>query len=454
MDELFNAFYNSNDDAQDIAFTPASMYKFFRSQYKNELLTAANVARWVNNKIDAVLKKIYNGPGGFMGAKPLHDRAQQSGYKITQTAVKDWLSRQPTQQEHKPLAKELRSISLHFNQPVPNHTHQLDTLIVPLDAALHTSPDESGYSRILCLVDVATRYKAARPLKTGEAKEALAAVKDIYNTDPNLSMPKSMMTDGGPEFKGDFNTYFTAKGVTIKRAVLHHHQSQSIVESFNRVLARRLFKAMEFRENKLVAETGAQTKDYGVDFRNQRDLVNKEWVKNLQPTVAQLNTEYVYMLGRKPIDMIKTDYVEQPTNSKQEIEFADRIKYELGDLVKYYLDETNVAQGKRRATDRTWSANIYAVDEIREQPGRPRMYKLIGLKSREPLGFYVIGPKLMHVKDKNGMETDHEDVPVMKVVDNPKLPKWLQMPSDVSEPPKATLQVQRDRPMTRSQARK
>lgn len=426
MDDLFNAFYNQDEDAHAKAFTPTSMYKYFRSQYRNELLTIPNVTRWVNNKIASVLKEIYYGPGGFMGAKPLHDRALQSNYKITQVAVKDWLSRQATQQDHKPLKKELRSITLHFNQPVPNHTHQLDTLVVPMDA--------SGYSRILCIVDVATRYKAARPLKTGEAKEALAAVKDIYETESHLSRPQTMMTDGGPEFKGEFNTYFTAKGTQIKRAVLHHHQSQSIVESFNRVLAKRLFKAMEFKENKLVAETGAKIKDYGVDFRNQRALVNKEWLANLQPVVAQLNTEYVYLLGKKPIDMIKTSYVQQPTNSQYEIDLADHVQYNLGDLVKYYLDETNVAQGKRRTTDRTWSANIYAIDEILEQAGRPRMYKLIDQKSRKPLGFTVIGTRLMRATDKDGMQTDHEDVPVMKDYGYPKIPKWLQL-EDLGDPP-------------------
>ena len=53
-----------------------------------------------------------------------------------------------------------------------------------------------------------------------------------------------MMVDAGGEFRGVTQRLFDDHGTTVRRADKGHHRSQAFVESFNKVLGQRLFRAM------------------------------------------------------------------------------------------------------------------------------------------------------------------------------------------------------------------
>ena len=74
----------------------------------------------------------------------------------------------------------------HYDVTLPNQLHQIDLLFLPTD---------DGYKYALCLVDVASRYKASRPLQTKEAQELLSNLKDIYENDEFLVVPKQLNFD-------------------------------------------------------------------------------------------------------------------------------------------------------------------------------------------------------------------------------------------------------------------
>lgn len=411
--ESLSAMYRQIPEGSRPIFSTHSLYKYL---YQNKLLgnqTNADIDKFVNSTIDSELKKFYYSPGGFMGLKALYETVNnKSPYRITEKDVKNWLDKQHVSLEHRPLSANLKRITVHFDIDEPNHTHQLDSMVMPHDG---------HYSRILCLIDVASRFKAAEPLMDNSATECLRACKRLYqnNKKYGLKVPKIMMTDNGSEFKGKFSEYWGNQGVRIRYAVVNHHQTQSLVENFNRSLATRLFKHMEHRENQAVAESGTHVKDYGVDISKHSHLVNNDWVANLQPVVDQLNSETVSTIHKKPEVAIQMDSVPQPKNTPEEIATANKETFNLGDLVKYYLDYHNIIQGpKRRATDRTWSNNIYEVDDIIEKPGQPKQYWLIDHVTGHPLGFYVIGTRLVHVKDTHGEDNSNHNSHLLEYIND------------------------------------
>ena len=94
--------------------------------------------------------------------------------------VKQWLFRQAFWQVHSPPPKH--SDRPHYEVIIPNEIHQFDLLYMPSNT-LH----ENKY--ILSGVNVTSRYKAARPLRTKQVKDVDEMIADIYKVGP-LTYPK------------------------------------------------------------------------------------------------------------------------------------------------------------------------------------------------------------------------------------------------------------------------
>ena len=62
-----------------------------------------------------------------------------------------------------------------FTEQRPNYIHQADVLFLP-----HDKQGKTIYKYALTLVDVASRYKAARPLTDKTAAAVASALTDIY----------------------------------------------------------------------------------------------------------------------------------------------------------------------------------------------------------------------------------------------------------------------------------
>ena len=144
----------------------------------------------------------------------------------------------------------------------PNKLHQADLLYLP-----HEKVYQNTYKYVLNVVDIASGYKASRPLKTKEAKEVAEALKDIYKKGP-LGYPNELHVDWGTEFKAKVIKLAKEHNVLIKSVVTkYHHSFTAFVENFNKILAQRLFKPPDAQE-----------------LRSGED--SKIWVKNLQKFVT------------------------------------------------------------------------------------------------------------------------------------------------------------------------
>ena len=66
---------------------------------------------------------------------------------------------------------------------------------------------------MLCKIDVASRYKVARPLRTKQVKDLANMIADMYKVGP-LIYPKLFLCNNSSEFKAEVLKMLEKNGVT------------------------------------------------------------------------------------------------------------------------------------------------------------------------------------------------------------------------------------------------
>ena len=87
--------------------------------------------------------------------------------------IKSWLAKQALWQVHTPPPKEMNHP--HYGMSKPNEQHQFDIIYMPDNLF-----EGNTYKYILTGIDVASRYKVARPLRTKKSSEVAFALEAIY----------------------------------------------------------------------------------------------------------------------------------------------------------------------------------------------------------------------------------------------------------------------------------
>ena len=227
--------------------------------------------------------------------------------------------------------------------------HEADLLYL-----LHDKVYQNTYKYTLNVKDVASRYKASRPLKTKKASEVAEMLQDIYKKGP-LQYPKEFHVDNSTEFKADVQKLMKEHDVkVISVTTKYHHKSNPFVERFQKTLGERLFKAQDAQELQ------NPTKD------------SKIWVKYHQNVVSRLNNEKTQMLGITPAKAVKLDNVELKVKPYPQEEVAPE-----DGLYRYLYQPGELEGGQtRRATDMIWSWNTFRLDRIVEDQGQRVLYYL------------------------------------------------------------------------------
>ena len=113
--------------------------------------------------------------------------------------------------------------------------HQADLLFLP-----HDHVGRKMYRYCLCIVDVASCFKAAEPLTDKIAASVAEALSRIYKKGL-LNWPSLLQVDAGNEFKGVVSQLLAAHTVLVRRGSPGNHRQQGIVKRLNRTLSERLF---------------------------------------------------------------------------------------------------------------------------------------------------------------------------------------------------------------------
>ena len=156
--------------------------------------------------------------------------------------IKSWLAKQELWQVHMAPPKEMNHP--YYDVTKPNEQHQFDILYLP-----HNIFEGNTYKYILAGIDVASRYKVARPLKIKKSSEVAFALEAIYKKGGAFKYPKAFQCDNGSEFKNEVTKLLEKHSVDIRRATAKYkHTHTAFVEAFMKELAKLLFKPMDAQE--------------------------------------------------------------------------------------------------------------------------------------------------------------------------------------------------------------
>ena len=162
----------------------------------------------------------------------------------------------------------------YYEVTIPNGMQQFDLLYIPSDTLYGNK-----YKYILSGIDVASKYKVARPLRTKRVKDVAEMIANILKVGP-LPYSKIFQCDNDSEFKGEV---MCIRRVTSK--CKHNHTA--FVEALNKLLADKSFKVQDAQ---------------GLDDPEKVSLTG---VKHLRGSVNKLNNTETQMIGMSPKDAIK-----------------------------------------------------------------------------------------------------------------------------------------------------
>ena len=292
------------------------------------------------------MRKIYYQPENlWKGRKAITELGKAT--KLPAKKVKVWLANQALWQVHLPKPKRIDYA--HFYVTKVNMIHQADLLYLP-----HDKVYQSTYKYVLNVIDIASGYKASRPLRTKKASEVAEMFADIYKRGP-LKYPEELHVDGGTEFKSQVDKLMGEHSVEVKRVTTkYHHNFTAFVENFNKTLAERLFKIQDAQE------LNDPTKD------------SKTWIRHLYKLVTKLNNTKLDRIGMTPAKAVKLDNV--TLNIKA---YPKEDALPVDGLYRYLYQPGELEGGQtRRATDMVWSWDTHRIDRIVEDPGQRVLYYL------------------------------------------------------------------------------
>ena len=211
------------------------------------------------------------------------------------------------------------------------------------------------YKYILCRIDVASRYKVAKPLRTKQANNVADMIADIYKVGP-LTYPKVFQCDNGSKFKAEVTKLLEKHEVRIHCTMTKYKYTHTaFIKALNKILAEQLFKVQDAQE------------------LNDPDKVSLTWVKHLYGLVDKLNDTETQMIGMKPKDAIKLNQV--PLVNRENY-LPEDTSPEDG-LYHYLLQPSEEHDDQRkRAMDRIWSKKTYRLRQIMKDSGNRVMYYL------------------------------------------------------------------------------
>ena len=234
------------------------------------------------------LANAYYSPRGYWkGLSAVKKLAKAS--RVSEETAKAWLKKQALWQIYLPPPRRIPRPK--FDVRKPNEVHQADLLFLP-----HDKVGKNTFRYALVAVDVASRYKAAKPLSTKESGGVANALERIYRQGP-LRWPKLLQVDPGREFMGSVSQLLEKHKVSVRHGRPDIHRDQGIVERANRTLAEWLF--------------GHQ---YAQELVNPHTR-SREWVKRLPAVLAALNNEVTRLTGKRPAAAIRAKSLTQKSSS-------------------------------------------------------------------------------------------------------------------------------------------
>lgn len=204
-------------------------------------------------------------------------------------------------------------------QPMPLIDQPFKRVAVDLIGPIHP-PSEKGHRYILTLIDYATRYPEATPLKNIDTDTVAEALVDIYT---RVGVPEEVLSDLGTQFVSDCMTE-VSRLLSIKQLTTtpYHPMCNGLVERFNGTLKKmlkrlcaeqpkqwhRYINALLFAYREVPQESTKFSPFellYGRTVRGPMQILKALWTKEIDEPEVRTSYEYVFELREKLEDMMQ-----------------------------------------------------------------------------------------------------------------------------------------------------
>ena len=143
----------------------------------------------------------------------------------------------------------------------------------------HNVFEGNTYKYILTGVDVASRCKVTRPLRTKKSSDVAFVLETFYKKGGVFKYPKVFQCDNGPEFKNEVTKLLEKHNVNIWRATMKYkHTYTAFVEAFNKELAKLLFKPMDAQELQDPEKVRQFRSKIGINLWTKRTIKYRRWL--------------------------------------------------------------------------------------------------------------------------------------------------------------------------------
>ena len=186
-------------------------------------------------------------------------------------------------------------------------------------------PSEDGHRYILTLVDFATRYPEAVPLKNNDTETVAEALVDIFS---RLGVPEEILSDLGTQFVSECMKEVT-RLLSIKQLTTtpYHPMCNGLTEKFNGTMKsmlkrlcseqprqwHRYINPLSFAYREVPQEsTGFSPFEllYGRAVRGPMFILKELWTKELEEPEVKNSYQYVFELREKLEDTLKLAHTE------------------------------------------------------------------------------------------------------------------------------------------------
>ena len=192
---------------------------------------------------------------------------------------------------------------------------------VPIDLVVPISPpSEEGHRYILTLVDFATRYPEAVPLKTIDTETVAEALVNIVS---RLGVPEEILSDLGTQFVSDCMKEVT-RLLSIKQITTtpYHPMCNGLTEKFNgtvKLMLKRLCSEQPRQWHRFInpllfayrevpqESTGFSQFEllYGGAVRGPMTFLKELWTKEVEEPEVKNSYQYVFELREKLEETLK-----------------------------------------------------------------------------------------------------------------------------------------------------
>lgn len=320
--------------------------------------------------------KLYYDPSHYAGYSALDNLSRAVKPNFTRNKVVEWLKSQDAYTLHRPVRRKFPR--LHYN--VTNIDDLWEADLIDLR---NLKSYNDGYSYLLTVIDVLSKFVWVEPLRDKTAGCVIKAFRQIFSRNGGR-LPVYLQTDKGKEFIArPVQNFLKEKDIRF-RVTRNPDIKASIVERFNRTLKERMWRYFTHKNTRRYFDV---LQDIVHAYNHTRHSTIK-----MQPAVVTREN------ARSACENMKRRWGSDKEKKKKRGR-KQKAKYRVGELVRVSRAKATFEKGY----EAKWSEEIFRIHRVLEWR-KPRVYELSDLSGEVIDGIFYEQELAQVIKDLHGEE--------------------------------------------------